>query len=477
MIGATKSWSLSGLLVLGIAGCSSMQPQAGFSDVQGLVADRVPGQIYWNQGTPADAEVEQRITVLLKEPLTVDAAVQIALLNNRNLQATYEELGIAQADLVQAGLLKNPVISFERRFSGQALEVDVIQEFIDLIAIPLRKRIAGAAFEAAKLRVGQAVVDLAADVRASYYMLQGSEQMVEMRRSVVEGTEASAALAERLHEAGNITDLDWRMEQRFAQRARLDLALAEEEVAQEHEHLTPLMGVWGAETAWTIKIPLPDLPPTEVTLPGLESHAVAQRLDLAASKQEIVATAEALGLTRALRFTSSVELASHYEREKDGPFSVGPSLHLALPIFDWGQAAVPRDRAILEQKRQRYVALAIEIRSQLRAAYSRMRSARERAEFYREIVIPLQAEILEQAHLQYNAMILGPLQLFQTKQEEIDAGVAYIEALRSYWVARVDLERAAGGSVEGAWNAPAAEGSDTAAHGAELGHHHEEVNP
>ncbi len=438
-----------------ITGCSTVRPQDAFREIQQLVTGRISAEVIWNQGTQADAAVEQRIKGLLIEPLTADTAVQVALLNNRNLQATYEEIGIAQADLVQAGLLKNPVLSIERRFTGKALELDIAQEVIDLLMIPLRRRVAGAAFEAAKLRVTDAVLDVAAEGRSAAFMLQAAEQMVEMRRSVLNTAEAASDLASRMHAAGNITDLDWRMEQRLARQARLELAIAEQEVLLHREQLTTLMGVWGTDTTWAMAPRLPDIPATDTSLKGLEALAMSQRLDLAASRQDIVTAAETLGITRALRFVSTIEASAHYEREPEGSATIGPSVSVAIPVFDWGQATVPRYAAMLRQKQDQFMALAIEIRSQVRAAYARMHMARERAAFYRTSVLPLQAEILRQGQLQYNAMQLNPLELFRLKQGEIDAGRDYIESLRDYWVARAELEHTLGGRL----NATAPEGS------------------
>jgi len=243
--------------------------------------------------------VEQNIDSLLEKEVSIEAAVQIALLNNRNLQATYEELGIAQADLVQAGLLKNPVFSIERRFSGQAAECDVVQDFFDLFLVPLRKRVAAAAFEAAKLHVGEAVVNLATTVRSAFYTLQETEQLVEMRRSVVQSAEASAEAARALYRAGNITELDLRSEQKSLAQAKLDLALAEERVVEEREQLNTLLGLWGARTRWTMAVRLPELPEPEIAPQGLESLAVSQRLDLASARQDTVLAAQSLGLTGA----------------------------------------------------------------------------------------------------------------------------------------------------------------------------------
>ncbi|MBI1818114.1 MAG: TolC family protein [Deltaproteobacteria bacterium] len=432
------------------AGCTAVAKDAGFSEVQKAMAGRLDQRVEWNRNTAEDAAVSEAVRQMLQTELGVDETLQIALLNNRNLQATYEDLGIAQADLVQAGLLRNPILSFERRFSGQAAEFDAVQDFVEALLIPLRKRVAGAAFELAKLRVAGVVVSFAVDVRAAFYRLQGAEQMLAMRRAVVDSTEASAELSRRLRVAGNITELALRMEERLASQARLDLATADEDVVELHERLNVLMGLWGSDTAWTLARGLPDLPAREPSAQGLESQAVAQRLDMAAARQDIIAAAERLGLTSISRLVPGGSVGFHYEHEPDPFFSIGPSLHWVLPIFDWGQGAVPRDRAVLRQSQQRYIALAIEARSQVRAAYSRMRTARDRAEFYRQMVLPLQGDILRQAQLQYNAMILGPLQLLQAKQGEIDTGRDYIEAQRDYWVTRTELERALGGRFDNA---------------------------
>src|SRR5438445_8190274 len=194
--------------VLAIAGCAHVDPQPAFAALANTVHLRTGKRVQWNRGTAQDAEAQAAISALLRQPLSADSAVQLALLNNHNLQATYEELGIAQADLVEAGLLKNPVFYFERRLPGQAAEIDLVQEFIDILLLPLRKRIAAAQFEATKLRVGHEILTTAAEVRAAFYEHQGDQQLVDLRKTVADATERSAEAALKMHEAGNLRDLD-----------------------------------------------------------------------------------------------------------------------------------------------------------------------------------------------------------------------------------------------------------------------------
>src|SRR5947208_11183169 len=196
------------LAAAALAGCAGVNPNPAFQDLAKTIHARTGKRVQWNRGTAEDAEAERAVQALLRRPLTADSAVQVALLNNRNLQATYEELGIAQADLVEAGLLRNPIFTFERRFPGQALEMDLLREFIDLLLLPLRKRIAAAQFEASTLRVGHEILKTAAEVRAAFYEHQGDEQLVDLRKTVAEATESSAETALPMQQAGNIKNTD-----------------------------------------------------------------------------------------------------------------------------------------------------------------------------------------------------------------------------------------------------------------------------
>jgi outer membrane protein, heavy metal efflux system len=438
------------LALLLATGCASASKDEGFSDVDAAVRERTGLRVHWNQGTPADAEAAAAVRGLLSRELRVEDAVQIALLNNRGVQATYEDLGIAQADLVQAGLLKNPVFEGEIRFPRHTtapLELDLFQDFLDLLLLPLRKRVASTRFEEAKLRVASAVLDVAVETKRAFYRVQAARQTTEMRRSVVDATTASLEAARRLHDAGNVTDLALANEEALFRQSKLDLAEAEEETLEAREALSALMGVWGDDVRWTVADRLPDLPEDEVARPGLESLAMEKRLDLAAARRDVEATAESLGIARWSPLGPEVVAGVHSEREPEGSTTVGPSISIPVPLFDQGQAARGRAGSMLRQAEERFAALAIEIRSQVRQRHARLVAARRRAEYYRAAVLPLRRRIVEETQLQYDAMQIGVFELLQAKQAEIEAGQRYIEALADYWLARADLEQAVGGRL------------------------------
>src|SRR5688500_14694828 len=367
-----------------LTGCADVPREAGFEDVRTEVEDRAGERVRWNRLTADDRAVSVVLETLLSDGLTSDRAVQVALLNNRSLQASYEDLGVAQADVVQAGLLRNPVFDAEVKFleggGGEVIELAVVQDFLDVFFIPLRQQVAANAFEAAKLRVTGAVLDHIAEVRSSFYSHAAAEQTVELRRTVLAATEASYDLARRIHAAGNMTALDLANERSSHEQARLDLARAEAYALDTREALNVLLGLSGPHIEWRVGERLADPPAEELTTDDVEQRAVERSIDLAVARREIRAAARGLGLTRATGLIPEAEAGVAAEREPDGEWAVGPAFSVPIPLFDTGKAATSRARAELERVRQRYVATTVAVRSAARAGRNRLLAARTRAE-------------------------------------------------------------------------------------------------
>src|SRR5438876_953179 len=455
-----KLFLLSGAVAL--VGCAHVDPNPAFRELANTVHLRTGKRVQWNRGSAEDAQAQAVVTSLLSRPLTANSAVQIALLNNRNMQATYEELGIAQADLVEAGLLKNPTFYFERRLPGQAAEIDLVQEFIDILLLPLRKRIAAAQFEAAKLRVGHEILTTAAEVPAAFYGHQADQQLDDLRKTVADATERSAETALKMHEAGNLRDLDLASEQANHAQAKIELAKAQANAVQSREKLNKLMGAFGTQTNWTVAPRLAELPGSEVSTAQLELRAIQQRLDLAAARQQFIAEARARGIARAEAILQGAEFGGHYEHEIEGSVhSIGPSVNVPIPIFNQGQAAVARSSAKLRQSEQRYLALAADIRSDVRAARDKMLLSPRQVQDFKSTALPTRTRVTEESQLEYHAMQIGPFQLLQAKQEEVKTGAESVEALRDYWVARAELEKAVGGSLSGKFISLQREGKES----------------
>ncbi|HEX2573929.1 MAG TPA: TolC family protein [Polyangia bacterium] len=445
------------LTLLLLAGCR-VPREAGFPDVRRLLADRGLGRVHWRQGTPEDAAADRLVQELLGRPLTAAAAVEVALLNNPRLQATYERLGVAQADVVQAGLVRNPslsgVIDFSRGVPPANVpvvwEFGLVQEFLDIFLLPLRKKFARAEFERVKLEVSDAVLETAAEVRTAFYTLQATLQIAELRSTVLAAAEASAELAARQHEAGNMSELDLSNEQALYAQAKVDAARAQAETVLARERLIRLLGVFGRDIDFPVAGRLPEIPRDEAPLERLETYAIQHRFDLAAERQQLAIVERALKVTRVSRVFPSIELGGDVHTEAEGYRLLGPTFRFELPIFDQGQARVARLVAEYRQARRTLEAHAIEVRSMVREARLRVLATRAVADYYRTTLVPLRERIVALGQRYYNAMLYSPYLLLQAKQNEVNAYREYIESVRDYWIARSDLERVIGGPIPGA---------------------------
>ncbi|MGZ3420480.1 MAG: TolC family protein [Polyangiales bacterium] len=438
-------------LSLASIGCASTSAAPAFKDTGSLVRDR-GYSIVWRTGGPEDAEADKAVKALLAKELTVDAAVQIALLNDRNLQSTYEDLGVAQADLVQAGLLKNPVFTGTYHTPldpghGAAIGADLVFDFVELFVRGARKRVAATALEGAKYRVADAVVRHAHEVKKAYFTAVAAAQMLSMRAIVAEAADAAVEVAEKQHQAGNLDELALANERAMRAQIMLDLKRSQADVASSREHVNRLLGLWGSATQWKMPAKLTELPAAEPSAEHLESVAVSRRFDLAAARKDVEVVAYGLALAKNTRWFGGVDLGISFDQETEGVRLVGPTVSVEIPIFDQRQAAIARIESQLRKAKAREWALAVEIRADVRESRVRVTTSRDLVELYGKEIVPLREKVVTLSQEYYDAMLLGVYQLLAAKQAEVEAYRSYIEALRDYWIARADLELAIGGPI------------------------------
>jgi cobalt-zinc-cadmium efflux system outer membrane protein len=443
-----NNWTLLfAAVLLVVVGCDSLDPNPAFHDVQTTTADRTGRQIVWHRQGRDAAALHHAVDELLGDELDVDRAVRITLLGNPRLQAVYERLGIAQADVVQAGLLKNPIIDAELRLVDSVpgtkgiLEIGITQNVLDILLIPLRKRLAHAELAVVQAEVTGAVLDTAARTKIAFYTLQAAAQSLALQRDILLAAEARYDVATRLRKAGNITDLALATHRLAWEEAKLAVAAAESTMLQDRERMNVLMGLWGARTTWTYAESLPEIPAEPLDLADIERRAVANSLDLDILRKQMQATAARVGIDVNQLLFPELRGGVNSEREADGEWSVGPAVSVGLPIFDWGQARTAAGQAEMHRLWNLYTATAIEVRSACLAARYRLITARRQGEYYQQIVVPLAERITAETQLQYNAMQIGVFQLLDAKRREIDARRRAIVARRDYWIARTELEQ------------------------------------
>jgi cobalt-zinc-cadmium efflux system outer membrane protein len=438
------------IVVALLAGCATTSPKNDLADVRSMVADHAPRRTTLPNEEATEA-VSRRTGELLSRPLDATAAVELALLHNRKLAATLEEVGIARADLVQAGLLQNPTLTaglgFPLGVGVLAPQVGVSFDLLGDYLLPLRKKLAGHELEAAKLRVGDSVLDLIAQVQEALVLLQAKLEMLELLREIVESERQAAGLARRQFDAGNVNALELSVREAAASEARLTLQRTELDVQSDREALWRLMGLSGIADGWSASPTLPPLPASEPEVGHLEELAVARRLDLQAANEEVLAREGAVQLASSGRYTPNLSAGVNLARDAEGATTHGPTHGLSLPIFDQGQARVARVNAELKQSRARRDELELDIRSEARIGHARLRAMRALAEEYREVLVPLRARAVDLTQRHYNSMLLGVFALLESKRSELATDQAYIESVRDYWIARIRLVRTIAGPL------------------------------
>lgn len=425
-------------------------PQAHDHGISSIVNSRIAKAAYWNQGCFANECVSHAIQGLIQQELTAEAAVQIALFNHPRIQEIFEEIGIAQADLVEAGLFSNPAFDLffrlpEKKELVTNIEYTITSSFIDLFLIPLRLKVAKAELERITLRVTHEILDLAFEVEQTFYELQAAQLNFESILSIIELTNIQSQLTSRQHIVGNVNLLDFQQIQARYLEAKLESARIQNEIIRLREKLHRLLGFCG-DIHWKTSRNLPELDYQGISIACLESVAFRERLDLGAARFAVQRLSRRLGIKQWWVYTQG-RMGIGGEREPDGANVLGPAFAGEIPLFNYGQADRMRLHAEWRQARDHLGVLEIQVLSEVREAHKLLMNNLEIIQDYRAQILPLQKEIVVSSEELYNVMGLGIDRLLENKRQEFQAYSNYVLSLRDYWKARVQLDRALGGKL------------------------------
>ncbi|MGJ7916240.1 TolC family protein [Massilia sp. LXY-6] len=429
-----------------LAGCAAVAPDGGFGSVAASSRERIGAEPRLARDDAAARELQQSVQAMLAKPLGMDDAVKVAVLANPGLQAGYWKVGIAQADLAQAGRLPNPVLGYKHVANGGdiAIERTFTANLVGLLTMPLAARLEARRFEQVKLEVAREIELHARDTRIAWVDAVAANQTLDYARQVGSAAQASAELAERMARAGNMSQLDLAREQLFQAESQAALARAGKQAVAAREKLTRLLGLWGKDAQYSLPEHLPELPPSPAEPADVERIAIEQRLDVQAARLDAQATASDLGLTKTTRFVNVLDLGFVNETTTNAPTARGYQLTLELPLFDWGGARVARAEGVYMQAVNRVAQAAVAARSDARESYLGYRTAYDVAAHYRDHIIPLRKRISREVLLRYNGMLLSTRDLLADSREQAGAVSAYIEALKEFWSASAQLEAALG---------------------------------
>jgi outer membrane protein TolC len=446
--------AIAGALLL--SACKTFSPDGGMDVPAAIAAQELSKDIMALRTDDDAAAARATVERLLKHTLSAEMAVQIALLNNRGLQAAYNELGIAEATMMAASLPPNPTISVSRIASAAAVEIErkIVANILALATLPARAEIAADRFRQAQLRAAEETVRVAAETRRAYYRAVASQQAVGILTQAKSTAENAAQLAKRLGETGAFNKLEQARQQAFYADVTAQLAAARQRAAGERERLIRPMGLWGGDLAFRLPGALPALPARAHALPAIEREAVRRRIDVQIARLEVEALGKSLGFSQATRFINVLDLGAVAKTTQSADGAVdrqrGIEVELQVPLFDFGETRVRQAEQTYMQAINRLAEIAVNARSQAREAYRAYRSNYDIASHYRREVLPLRKIISDETLLRYNAMQIDVFALLNEARERITANAAAIEAQRDFWLASADLSVAViGGGLSG----------------------------
>ena len=444
------------IIALTLSGCVGFSPDGGLAPAIDVASTRLHKDITKIDSDSEAESAQARVRHLLKAPLSADRAVQIALLSNRDLQASFHELGVSEAEFVKASLPPEPQFSINQLAGMGDIEIvhQIVVNFYALATLPARQAIASERFKAAQARAAGQVMALAADVSRQYFTAVAAQQQIAFLDTAVAAAQASAQLAKQLGQAGNLNKVEQAREDVFYAEVGAQRADARLQAQAEREKLTRLMGLWGRDIAFTLPKMLPPLPKRLATARDIEAEALNKRLDIIAARHSLDALARELGLTNVTRYVSDISLTLQNDTEwagNTGGSKLGTELNpklarngfvvdFSIPIYDFGESKIRNARETYLAAANRLAQRAIDARSQAREAYTRYRGKYELARYYAKQILPLRKTILDQTSLQYNGMLADVTQLLLDARGRVISNIAAITARRDFFIAEVNLK-------------------------------------
>jgi outer membrane protein, heavy metal efflux system len=409
---------------------------------------------------PAQSALSQYVSA---DGLTAERLTEAAFAANRDLLAARQNQVITQGRLLQAGLRPNPTLDVQQttdRFTTREGERDLSVGFSYLFETGGKrgKRVAVARLEydRAQAEVRALERQLAAEVRTAYAQavaaarqLATAEQLITLDREIVRVTEA------RLSE-GDAAPLDVNLVRVELDRLRAQAVQAQGELQAQ---LITLKALTGALPEADLKLALLTERPPQLSLPlaAATEAALRERPDLQAARIAEELGGARLGLAEAQRAPDVVG-AVRYSRQRsifdETPASVGElrdndqvltfGVTIELPLRNRNQGEIAAAAAERQQAKYRREFIEAVIRRDVALAYSRYNAAAATLALYGGQILPRSEQNLRTIRAAYN---LGEMQVTDVVAEQrrlVDSQTQYNAALRDYYVALAELEKALG---------------------------------
>lgn len=477
-----------GLILLpALSGCATVDLSEGTNRpaVEQLLAERgAPGLGWDRNGASGNDAVAAD---LMTKPMTADLAVRSAMLKSPQLQQIYGQLGLARADVLEAIQIGNPRIGVSRLAvdggPGSQFVIGIAQPLVDLLTLPAKARLARLDYERARYEVAASILGVSLDVESAWYRSVSARQVAMMRGAIAEALQTSAELAQRFYDAGNITQLQLNREKAAATQAGIEAARASVAARLARLELNSLIGLTGKDTEWELDATLPLPVATEDDPAELQRIAGTNSLELLAARKGASVAAGAASITRHFRLLGTTAVGYDREREVDRSVIKGPTLDLELPIFNQGGSRVARAEARLKIARARLAQIELSSANSIALGSERVHVLSQIVDDFRSALVPARETVARESQLEQNFALIGEFEVLQARAQQFDAYQGLIEAVRDYWLARLDLTRLIGSRLpsDALLKQPAVPPAEyltpKAANGGAAGEHHHNSAP
>lgn len=432
-------------------------PKVGFAAVTGS-AESILGKdaVLLMDAAAIEANAKRVHALVHGKTIAADTAVQVALLNNRGLQASYAQLGLSSAEAWQSIMFSNPAFTvgvFGINAPGvgayRTLETTIATNLVDLFTLKGRREMADLSFRQAQMQAVEDMLKLALETRKAWIDAVAAFEAAGLVRETQDTADAASELAARLGDTGYLNKAEQAREHAFnaelmGQRAQARLAA---QLAKEQ--LTRKLGLWGDEVDYFVPNRLPALPGRLSDSRDVEREALKSRVDLVAAKLSLAAMAKEHGMTEATRYASDVQLILGAEEEREGgdngiKSDVRPQVELEfeIPIFDSGKARLKGAEAAYMMTAHELAQKAVNVRSEARSAHAAYTGTHQIARHYRDAVLPLRRTIEAESLLSYNGMITNTFELLADTRERLNSNLTEVSARKDFWMAEADLKAA-----------------------------------
>ncbi len=445
------------------------EPKAGFANIASQITPAIGKRTVFAETQAENEALKKQVHGMVhRKTISADTAVQVALLNNKGLQASYANVGLSAADAWQESTPVNPIVSIGVLGIGapelgayRAIEGLIRANLLEATTRKKRRALADTNFRQAQLAAVNDTLALANQTRQAWIAAVSSFEAVGYLQRAKATSDAGSELALRLGETGALNKANQAREQAFNAELAGQLARARLNATKSKEELTRLMGLWGTDVDYYVPDALPRLPGSVGRVANVEAKALRNRVDLRVAKLGLEAQALAYGLTDQTRIVSDLEMVSgvELEREPDGENVITPQVEVefAIPIFDSGKARMRKAELAYLQSANVLAETAVNVRSEARGAEAAYHASYKIARHYQDVLVPLTTTVEEEGLLSYNGMITNTFELLTDVRQKLAASLEAANAKSDFYMAQADLTAAiygggagGGGGGEGA---------------------------